>query len=556
MSDRKDLPPATATNFLARVREEITIMMGNRGEPLDQAVRFKDLYDSNLLRLDPAFLAGNRGNGPIISGNAPGAAPSVYVADLTPPPTPTGFTATAAISNLMLQTDAPLFTVGHGYQRTVLYGASRTSLAAPAPTYANAVELTQFIGTVGAYPTNPATIWHLWVKWRTVDGVLSESPAGGINGVMVTTAVDVTRLVAALTGPGNPFKVITTSYTLADGTVVPVGTYTSDAYMGSFVAARGQIGLLAVDDARIASMSVAKLAAGSISVGAFINSSNYISGSQGWSINGNGQAEFSGVVVRGTVYASAGVFSGTVYASAGVFSGTVYASDGSFTGSINATSGNFRGSVNTGDFTSYNWPTNGGGGSHLSSLGLLVGNYNSGKYFQITSVGDIYAPQFSIVNGTATFAGNLSAAGGSFSGNLNAASGSFSGSLTASAVNAVNTINLAGNAVTTQASSAGTGGASVALYIPPYQTMRIVGFASASFQDFVTTGSLAELYINGSLAASTQSPTLTSGDASTCAPGLTVFAAKEVYGGAGGMNVVISGNGTRLVNVAAFGALR
>ena len=59
------------------------------------------------------------------------------------------------------------------------------------------------------------------------------------------------------------------------------------------------------------------------------------------------------------------------------------------------------------------------------------------KYFQITQDGNIYAPKFSIVNGAATFSGALSAA-----------SGTFSGTLTASAVNAVNTINLAGQAVT------------------------------------------------------------------------------------------------------------
>ena len=49
---------------------------------------------------------------------------------------------------------------------------------------------------------------------------------------------------------------------------------------------------------------------------------------------------------------------------------------------------------------------------------------------------------------TGTFSGSLSAATGTFAGALSAATGTFSGSLTAAAVNAVNTINLAGNAVT------------------------------------------------------------------------------------------------------------
>jgi hypothetical protein len=54
----------------------------------------------------------------------------------------------------------------------------------------------------------------------------------------------------------------------------------------------------------------------------------------------------------------------------------------------------------------------------------------------------------SLSSATGTFAGALSAATGSFSGALSAATGTFAGTLTASAINAVDTINIAGNAVT------------------------------------------------------------------------------------------------------------
>ena len=49
---------------------------------------------------------------------------------------------------------------------------------------------------------------------------------------------------------------------------------------------------------------------------------------------------------------------------------------------------------------------------------------------------------------TGTFAGALSAATGSFAGSLSAATGTFRGALTAEAIDAVNTINIAGNAIT------------------------------------------------------------------------------------------------------------
>ncbi|MGK5020769.1 tail fiber domain-containing protein [Janthinobacterium sp. LB2P10] len=60
----------------------------------------------------------------------------------------------------------------------------------------------------------------------------------------------------------------------------------------------------------------------------------------------------------------------------------------------------------------YAWPTNGLGGFHLSPAGLLIGNPAQGKYVQIDAAGNFYAPGFSIVDGSATFSGTLSAASG------------------------------------------------------------------------------------------------------------------------------------------------
>jgi hypothetical protein len=142
-----------------------------------------------------------------------------------------------------------------------------------------------------------------------------------------------------------------------------------------------------------------------------IQSTNFSSGSAGWQINKAGSCEFNQITVRGTVTASA----------------------------ISASS--FR----TGGFTGYAWPPSGQNGVYIDGSGILVGNAADGKYLQLTYDGQIYAPQFSIVNGNATFYGALSAA-----------SGSFSGSLTASAVNAVNTINISGEAVTLPRAASGS----------------------------------------------------------------------------------------------------
>lgn len=67
--------------------------------------------------------------------------------------------------------------------------------------------------------------------------------------------------------------------------------------------------------------------------------------------------------------------------------------------------------ITGGAYTGYNWPAAGAAnkGFFLGPGGLLLGNYNNGKYFQITDGGDVYAPGLSIVGGAASFSGSVSA---------------------------------------------------------------------------------------------------------------------------------------------------
>lgn len=69
-------------------------------------------------------------------------------------------------------------------------------------------------------------------------------------------------------------------------------------------------------------------------IGQFIQSTNYVPGSSGWSIDKNGNAEFSGVTVRGHIEAYSGSFHGTIDATDGIFRGSVEAN--SFVGDIAA----------------------------------------------------------------------------------------------------------------------------------------------------------------------------------------------------------------------------
>ena len=382
---RKDLPPASASNFNEKLREAVQTYLGNRGDKLDRGVTLRDLVDSGLIQLGAGYMAG--GGGLPIGGPGPNAGGQDAPADLTPPPTPTGFNASAAFTNIFLGHDAPLYIQGKGHDRTVVYGA--TWLAGDKPTFDKAVELTTFQGVIASYPTNPATTWHLWIKWQSKDGVLSSAPAGGTNGVEVTTGQNVDLLVKTLTGPGKPFTVLNVD-TVIDGVTFPAGTYSTRAFISDLQVTNAKIANLAVDNAKIASLSVSKLTAGAISAGDITSTgTTVVNGTAvpSWSVNGStGLASFNNVTVRGTVFASAG----------------------SFTGSIFADSGYFRGSVNTGSFTGYAWPAT-GGGSHLSSQGLLLGNFHTGKYFQVTGAGDVYTPNLTIIGNSARFTGSVAA---------------------------------------------------------------------------------------------------------------------------------------------------
>lgn len=114
-----------------------------------------------------------------------------------------------------------------------------------------------------------------------------------------------------------------------------------------------------------------------------------------------------------------------------------------------ATTGTIRGgqtdyAAGTGFFLGYS------GGQYKFSIGDAT-DYLRWDGANLSFSGDLSAASGTFAGAlsaaTGTFAGSLSAATGSFAGSLSAATGSFSGVLTASAINAVNTINIAGNAV-------------------------------------------------------------------------------------------------------------
>jgi hypothetical protein len=141
--------------------------------------------------------------------------------------------------------------------------------------------------------------------------------------------------------------------TQINGQDVPAGVYIDAAYVLNATIQNAQIADLAVDDQKIASLNVGKLTAGSLQTDSYVQSSNYVAGTQGFRISANGNAEFQNAVVRGAVFATSGTFAGSLSAATGTFSGELSAATGTFSGELSAATGTFSGDLSaaTGTFT-------------------------------------------------------------------------------------------------------------------------------------------------------------------------------------------------------------
>lgn len=125
----------------------------------------------------------------------------------------------------------------------------------------------------------------------------------------------------------QPFVVQTTDQTV-NGVLVPKGVYMDAAYIKNVTAIVARLGNAWIDDAKISSLSAAKLTAGDGTVGGTLKSTNYVGGSSGWIVRPDGYLEASGAVIRGTVYASAGSIGGNLLGSDYIQSATFGAGTG------------------------------------------------------------------------------------------------------------------------------------------------------------------------------------------------------------------------------------
>ncbi|MBV4603486.1 DUF1983 domain-containing protein [Escherichia coli] len=140
-----------------------------------------------------------------------------------------------------------------------------------------------------------------------VDASYSIKLATDNNGMKYATGMSL-----GLTGDGTNFQ--SQCIFLVDRFVLM--TAANGTYQSPFYVTNGAMYVREafIKDASIGTAKIADAAITTAKIAQRIQSTNYASGSAGWMIDKNGNAEFNGVTVRGKVYASSGKFTGTVEA--------------------------------------------------------------------------------------------------------------------------------------------------------------------------------------------------------------------------------------------------
>ena len=185
----KPIPPTTEKELagsLQAMQEVLAVQAGQRGNPLDRAVTVRELIDSGMAKelndnpFDPNAGTGLTDFGPITE--APG--------DLSTPPAPTGLTATAAFTAIILDWNGTSASAPYGNHAFTEIWRSRDNNLAGATLRAttNAFIYTDEVGYNETY--------YYWVRYVSTTDV--RGAFNNTNGVEATTLSNVSAVMTDL----------------------------------------------------------------------------------------------------------------------------------------------------------------------------------------------------------------------------------------------------------------------------------------------------------------------------------------------------------------------
>lgn len=166
--------------FAESVKENLDVLLGHRGDNLDKAVTFRDLFSAGVASPPESI---------IWDGDAANITPAQEVPNLEIPPAPTNLVATSAFQNIFLRWDLLLYG-GHAF--TEIWSHSSDVIS-------SATMLARVSGFTGVFsdPVGGGVTRYYWIRAINQNGV-----AGSFNsstGISATTQTDTAVLIDNLT---------------------------------------------------------------------------------------------------------------------------------------------------------------------------------------------------------------------------------------------------------------------------------------------------------------------------------------------------------------------
>lgn len=327
------LNPPALQQFAQAVRDNINIMNGITGDPLDASVSFRDLASAGVLQIGTGVPAANSQQVAIAAGLM---ATVSNATDYTPPPAPTNLSASGAMGNAILTWDMPTY-ANHSYTEIWREQVTFTGGVADASVIGNAVLVGTSSGYVGVYAdaTGAASDCYYWIKFISTASVAG--PFNAVPGTRGTTSADPAYLLSLLTGNPNahsviagfPFTVLTVP-TVINGITIPAGVYLNGTMIqdGMITAQHVAAATMTADKMSVAQLSAIAADMGSITAGSMNINNKFI------------------VDAFGNMTATAGSFSGALSAATGTFRGALNAATGTFSGAMTADAVNAVSTIN------------------------------------------------------------------------------------------------------------------------------------------------------------------------------------------------------------------
>lgn len=324
-----DLPPHHR-GFFQALRENLAVRMGQEGDPLQQAVVFKDLLDNGMAKwADPVRLGGKVQVTPP-SGDTIGF-------DYSAPAAPTNLVASGGFNIIYLTWDIPEF--DYSYHTEVWRSPTDAlDLTDPDMKLVGTANAGQFVDDLNG----DRTVYYYWIRFvktigtRIVNGAFNQT--AGTSGQIPLTPDSVMQVIREASdvvyftndGQSNLNFDPNTDYTdeaTLRGTKFVMGyatvagqtrfifnvpAYIPDAFITNAMIGSAVIDNVKIKDATIKGAKMDLATVWELEIGDEIKSSNYTAGSAGWRVTNAGAAEFSGVTVRGKVEAEEGNIASTL----------------------------------------------------------------------------------------------------------------------------------------------------------------------------------------------------------------------------------------------------